>query len=234
MSFLTPRLFAIANMVNIGENIADIGTDHAYLPIFLAKDSKAIKIFASDIAEGPLNVAKHNIDSFGVKDKVELILSNGIEWTIDKKEHIDTCIIAGMGSSTILEILENDNHNIDCYILASNTNVESIRHWIKEKKYYIETEIIIEDNKILYEIIKVNKFAGFKIKNIKDVIFGPILRKTHNKIFLNKWLLEEEKLLNLLNQVPKTDQKYKNLIKKKNIINKYINKELKENEKNKH
>jgi tRNA (adenine22-N1)-methyltransferase len=78
MSFLTPRLFAIAKMVDIEDVVADIGTDHAYLPIYLAKDNKAKKIYACDINEKPLEVAKHNINSFDVKDKIELILSDGI------------------------------------------------------------------------------------------------------------------------------------------------------------
>ncbi|AGR41407.1 tRNA (adenine(22)-N(1))-methyltransferase [Spiroplasma taiwanense] len=222
MSFLTPRLFALASMVSEGEIVADIGTDHAYLPIFLAKDGKAKKIYATDVALKPLSVAKNNIASFGVSDKVETMLADGIEWTIPNNIKLDSCIIAGMGSSTILDILKKDNVNIDCYIIASNTNLEPIRKWAKQKKYFIEKELLIEDNKIIYELIKINKFAGYKIKNQLDVLFGPILRKDNNKLFLQKWLKEEQKILDLLKQIPVKDKKSKEFLKYKKNINKIL------------
>ncbi|QEH62046.1 tRNA (adenine22-N1)-methyltransferase [Spiroplasma chinense] len=226
MSFLTPRLFAIANMISDREVVADIGTDHAYLSIYLAKDKRASKIFATDINEKPLAVAKNNIMSFGVADKIELLLADGIEWIREKDLKISSCIMAGMGSGTILKILEDDCKNIDCYVISSNTDVEPIRKWAKSKKYFIEREEIILDNDIIYEIIKINKFAGQKIKTKEDLIFGPILYKTkHNQYFLTKWMEEEQKLTTLLNQIPKNEKKYKEFLKRKNIITKMLKKE---------
>ncbi|QHX36803.1 class I SAM-dependent methyltransferase [Spiroplasma sp. BIUS-1] len=223
MSFLTPRLFSLASLITEGEVVADIGTDHAYLPIYLAKDGKAKKIYATDVSLGPLNVAKNNLASFGVADKVETILADGIEWTIPNKIKLDSCIIAGMGSTSILDILKKDNENIYSYIIASNTSLEPIRIWTKQKKYFVEKELIVEDNKIIYEIIKINKFAGTKIKNKKDILFGPILIKDeNNKLFLQKWLEEEEKLFNLLQQIPKKDKKYKEILNRKKEISKLL------------
>jgi tRNA (adenine22-N1)-methyltransferase len=233
MSFLTPRLFAIAKMVDIEDVVADIGTDHAYLPIYLAKDNKAKKIYACDINEKPLEVAKHNINSFDVKDKIELILSDGISWLKHRPAiHINECIIAGLGSNTMLDILKNDSDQIDCYILASQTSFDSIREWVKKNKYFIEQETIVLDNEILYEVIKVNKFAGTKVKNKLDILFGPILRKEINQLFLDKWVSEEAKLRNLLIQVPEQDNKHKQIQKKLKLLGKFINKELKQNETN--
>ncbi|AGR42285.1 tRNA (adenine(22)-N(1))-methyltransferase [Spiroplasma diminutum] len=223
MSFLTPRLFSLASLITEGEVVADIGTDHAYLPIYLAKDGKAKKIYATDVALKPLTVAKNNLASFGVADKVETILADGIEWTIPNNIKLDSCIIAGMGSTSILDILKKDNENIYSYIIASNTYLEPIRKWTKEKKYFVEKEIIVEDNKIIYEIIKINKFAGTKIKSKKDILFGPLLvRDEKNKLFLQKWLEEEEKLFKLLQQIPKKDKKYKETLKRKNEISKLL------------
>ncbi|WP_339020394.1 class I SAM-dependent methyltransferase [Spiroplasma endosymbiont of Atherix ibis] len=223
MSFLTPRLFSLASLITEGEVVADIGTDHAYLSIYLAKDGKAKKIYATDVALGPLKVAKNNLTSFGVADKVETILADGIEWTILNKIKLDSCIIAGMGSASILDILKKDNENIYSYIIASNTNLEPIRKWTKDKKYFVEKELIVEDNKIIYEIIKINKFAGTKIKNKKDILFGPLLIKDKkNKVFLQKWLEEEQKLFKLLQQIPKKDKKYKVTLKRKKEISKLL------------
>jgi tRNA (adenine22-N1)-methyltransferase len=232
MSFLTPRLFAIAKMIEMEEVVADIGTDHAYLPIYLAKDSKAKKIYACDINKGPLEVAKHNVNSFGVAEKIELVQADGISWLTDRDVHINECIIAGMGSTTILDILKNDSEKIDCYIIASNTALEPIRRWVKQKKYFIEQETILVDNEIIYEVIKINKFAGTKIKNEYDLIFGPILRKESSQIFIDKWLLEEQKLKDLSFKIPKTEKRSKEIKKQIKMLSKFINKELKQNERN--
>lgn len=128
-----------------------------------------------------------------------------------------------MGSTSILDILKKDNENIYSYIIASNTGLEEIRNWTKQKKYFVEKEIIVEDNKIIYEIIKINKYAGIKIKRKKDILFGPLLLKDKkNKLFLQKWLEEEEKLFKLLQKIPKKDKKYKKIMKRKKQISKFL------------
>jgi tRNA (adenine22-N1)-methyltransferase len=72
--------------------------------------------------------------------------------------------------------------------------------------------------KFLYEVIKVNKFAGTKVKNKLDILFGPILRKEINQLFLDKWVSEEAKLRNLLIQVPEQDNKHKQIQKKTQTV----------------
>jgi tRNA (adenine22-N1)-methyltransferase len=129
-------------------------------------------------------------------------------------------------------IFKNDSDQIDCYILASQTSFDPIREWVKKNKYFIEQETIVLDNEILYEVIKVNKFAGTKVKNKLDILFGPILRKEINQLFLDKWVSEEAKLRNLLIQVPEQDSKHKQIQKKLKLLGKFINKELKQNETN--
>ncbi|AOG60615.1 tRNA: m1A22 methyltransferase [Spiroplasma helicoides] len=226
MSFLTPRLFAITGMISDGETVADIGTDHGYIAIYLAKDNKANKIFATDIAEQPLNVAKNNINSFGVSEKIETILADGISWVKEKNVKISSCIIAGMGSNTVLQILKEDNDNIDCYVISSNTNAESIRLWVKKKKYFIESETLVKDNGLIYEIFKINKFAGHKVKSKKDIIFGPIIIKNpKNSLFIEKWLNEEQKLVTLISKIPKSEVKYKQFTKRRKFIAKMLKKE---------
>ncbi len=217
-------------MVSDGENIiADIGSDHAYLAIYLAKSAKVKKIFATELNDGPYEITKTNIRNFGVAHIVEAIKADGLKWIEDKKISISSVIIAGMGTTTILKILENDSKFIDCFILSPNTDAFKIRKWVKNKKYFIEDEKLILDNEIIYELIKVNKYAGKKIKNYKDLFFGPILRKTSkdNRLFTQKWILEEEKYTKLLTTIPNDNLNFKKYTKLKKIIGKYINKELK-------
>jgi len=210
-SFLTPRLFAIAKMVDFGDVVADIGTDHAYLPIYLAKDNKAEKIYACDINEKPLENAKHNVNSFGVANKIELVLSDGLEWLKERDIHINQCIISVDGPTTIINILKSDTKKVDCYILASNTSMSPIREWAKKNKYFIEQETIVLDNEIYYEIVKVNKYAGTKIKNKMDILFGPVLKNNINQDFINMWMSIEDKLNNLKLKIPKKKKNLKKL-----------------------
>lgn len=100
---ITPRLKAIINNVTCPK-IADIGTDHAYIPIFLMENYLADKIIATDINKGPLNVARENIDKKGLN--IETRLGGGL--SVIGAGEVDEIIIAGMGGILISEILDND------------------------------------------------------------------------------------------------------------------------------
>ncbi|AXK51109.1 tRNA (adenine(22)-N(1))-methyltransferase [Spiroplasma alleghenense] len=228
MKFLTPRLIKIASLIKDDEEIvADIGTDHAYLPIYLAKGHKVKYVYASDINKNPFKVAQQNVKNFGVSDSIEVINSPGLEWTLERENLIiDCCVISGMGSTTILEILKKDSDKINSYIISSNTLVEPIRKWVKDKKFFIELEVLVEDNGIIYEIIKVNKFAGKKIKTKSQTCFGPILMKNINQLFIDKWVKEKEKINKILINLPEKDKKKKTFKKQLKLINKYTNKEM--------
>ena len=103
---LTPRLRMIAQLVPPCASVCDIGTDHAYVAIYLAKKGIAQKVIAADIKKGPLLQAEKNIAAFEVSDKVTTRLSDG--FSAIKKNEAQCCIIAGMGGETIAQILENE------------------------------------------------------------------------------------------------------------------------------
>ena len=193
------------------------------LPIYLIKSNKANKIYAVDINIKPLNQAKRNIKKYNVEEFIEIIHGNGLFW-IKKDLKIDICIISGIGGKTIIDILKNDSENISSYILCPNNNEILIRKWIKQKKYFIEKESLIIDNDIIYLIIVINKYSGLKVKNKKDEIFGPFLRRNKNIIFSNYWTLKYYKINNYLYNIPKKNKKYKELKKKIKLIYKELNK----------
>ena len=101
---LSKRLAAIAALVRHDCRVADIGTDHARLPIFLAESGRVISAIAADIAAGPLNKARENISAAGLGGKIELVQSDGLKG-IDPHA-VDDIIIAGMGGETVADILE--------------------------------------------------------------------------------------------------------------------------------
>ncbi len=223
---ISTRLYSIAEKIEKCNIICDIGTDHALLPIYLIKANKANKIFAVDLNKKPLKNAKKNLKKYNVQKYVELINSDGLNWYKNDIK-IDICIISGIGGKKIIEILQKDTKNIDKYIFCPSNNDQIIRKWIKKRKFFIEYEKIISDNDILYIIIKVNKFSGYKIKNFRDEIFGPYLRRNKSKEFFDYWTLKFSKINNYFYNIPKKNKNYK-LIKKEL---KLINNELKNKEK---
>ena len=99
---ISQRMIEIAKMVKTGMVVADIGTDHAFLPIYLVQKGISPHVYACDVREGPLAIAARNIASYGFDDRIEIILSDGFEKV---PEDAETAVIAGMGFFTAKKIL---------------------------------------------------------------------------------------------------------------------------------
>ncbi|MBY7704810.1 SAM-dependent methyltransferase [Vibrio harveyi] len=125
---ISKRLKSVSLLIDNANVVADIGTDHAYLPIYLVKNKKAKKVYACDLNKKPLQSAKENISKFGFDSQIFTILSNGLEFVVDPLiEDIDIVTICGLGSQTILDILSKDHKKISKYIICSNTQISQIR-----------------------------------------------------------------------------------------------------------
>ncbi|WP_338954756.1 class I SAM-dependent methyltransferase [Spiroplasma endosymbiont of Polydrusus cervinus] len=220
MDRLSERLLLIAKQVNDKDIICDIGTDHAMIPIYLAKGNLITKAYACDIAEQPLVQTKKNIAKYQLEEIITPILADGLMGLANIK--IDSCIISGLGSATILGIFQQDSDLIDRYILCPNDDPMLLRTWIKKQKYFIEKELLLKENNLIYEIIVVNKVAGRKVKNKKDIFFGPWLRKEAHQIFQEKWLLKKDYYLTLLNQIPLKTERHQEIKAKIKMINTVI------------
>lgn len=183
------RLKAIADLVDKTSScVADIGTDHAYLPIYLIQSERADYVYATDIGEGPLFNAQSDIERYGLKKKIETRLGSGLKPIIGEK-NIDTVIIAGMGGKLMSEIMEDsDQLSADIeYIFAPHASEENLRTWLATHQFEITSEQIIEDQKRIYELITA-RHADQPAKYEKsDLLMGPFLRKEKNKIFQRKW-----------------------------------------------
>ncbi|ATZ18786.1 tRNA (adenine22-N1)-methyltransferase [Williamsoniiplasma somnilux] len=142
--------------------LADIGTDHGFLPIYAVKTNKAKMVYAVDINEGPLNSAKNNISKHDLDSQIKIILANGLDFINEKTQIIDYVTISGLGTKTMLKIIENDNEKIKNYLFCSNTEIQGLRQWAKSNDYKIEFESFIYENKKPYWIIMINKSFKFK------------------------------------------------------------------------
>lgn len=162
MLSLPPRLQTVASLVRKGSFVADVGTDHAYLPIWLAENNMISGAVATDIAIGPLDRALRNIKSSNLPCEISTALTPGL-LGIDKYAPDDICI-CGMGSETIIQILEAseyvNNSNVRL-ILQPMTKAEFLREWLLENGFFIADEKLCYDRDKLYQII-VAQYHGEK------------------------------------------------------------------------
>ena len=158
---LKQRLTAIANLVKKGAVVLDVGTDHAYLPIYLYQNKIAKKIIATDISQKAIDGAQRNIDKLNIKS-IELICTDGLNGI---NTTYDTLVISGMGTSRIISIL--NNHNLpDNIILSANNDYYKLRNYMNKLGYKIIKEIIVFENDKYYDIISYQK-GQEKLSNTK-------------------------------------------------------------------
>lgn len=221
------RLNTLAKMVDPGSRLADIGTDHAYLPIELVKEGKISYAIASDIAAGPLKNAKTDISEAGLTSKIETRLGAGLS-TIKKEDKIDTVVVAGMGGKLITEILNTAwlNHFIfPTLILEPNIGEEGVRSWLMIHGYQISQEELIFTAGHSYELIKARFIGKVLPLTEKELLFGPLILKNKNEVFAQKWqnqLSYYQTLLQNLNKAHNKDLERINRIKNKILLIKEV------------
>ena len=135
---LSDRLRLIAGLIKKGSKVADIGTDHGYLPIFLVKSGITDRVIAMDVRKGPLKKAEDNTRAFCVSDQIELRLSDGLA-ALEKGE-ADTVTISGMGGRLIQSILTNGMEKLDKstrLIVSPQSELREFRIFLKEKGFLV-------------------------------------------------------------------------------------------------
>lgn len=149
---LTNRLQVIADQVPQGARLADVGTDHGYLPVWLLQIGRIDQAIAADLREGPLNRSKETAQRSGMAGKISFRLCNGL--SAIAPEEVDTVSIAGMGGETIISILEAAPWTRDgkLLLLQPMTGFAQLRGWLWENGYTISEERIACEGKRLYSI----------------------------------------------------------------------------------
>ncbi len=155
---LSPRLKAIADMVPKNSIVADIGTDHGYIPVYLIKTGRCKKIIASDINQGPLENAYKTIKNNSMNDNISTRLGNGLDTL--KPFEADCVIIAGMGGMLICEILNVNpslTNSMKYFVLQPMNAQDELRKWLTSNGFTIEDERLAKEGNKLYEILLVKK-----------------------------------------------------------------------------
>lgn len=211
---ISKRLEVIAKYVSDDSKVVDIGCDHGLLDIYLYNNKKDISIIASDINKNALDNAIKNIEKYGLKDKIEVIISDGLN-NINTND-IDTIVMAGMGAHTIVGILYSNAKKlkkVKDIIVQSNNDVDFLRGKITKIGYYIESEELVKDASIIYTVIRFRRGHRFYTK--KQLYFGPCLMKDNSDLFREKKRVELSKLESIYPMIPKNYLLYRFKIWKK-------------------
>jgi tRNA (adenine22-N1)-methyltransferase len=199
---LTDRLLKIASLVDEGKKIADIGTDHGYIPVYLLKNDKIDFAILADVNKGPLDNARKEVRHNKLEDKVDLRLGSGIE--VLNENEVDQIIIAGMGGILISELLEAKTsvaQNAEKLILQPMQAQDELRKYLYKNGYEVINEVLVKEDFRIYEIIEA-KYTGKKTE-VSDEIYYEV----SNKLIENK----DQLLVEFIN---KKINAYENIIKK--------------------
>ncbi len=193
----------MASFVPEGSRVADIGTDHGYVPIYLAETGKIKSALAMDVRKGPLARADEHIEEYrrdagDAAISIETRLSNGLE-----KLHAgeaDTVIIAGMGGELEISILENGKQFMGQYptldLFSPQSDLEKFRRYLKKNGFFIEDEAMILDEGKFYTVLKAGVGTEgedtVSCETVPEYRFGAVLIRRRDAV-LKQYLLKEEK-----------------------------------------
>ena len=178
---LTDRLLKIASLVTKGKRVADIGTDHGYIPVYLLNKGYVDFAILADVNKGPLENARREVRHNNLSDKVDLRLGSGIE--VLNENEVDEVIIAGMGGILIGELLEakkNVAHSLDKLILQPMQAQDELRKYLLNNGYEILDEVLVKEDFRIYEIIIA------KYTSVNTIIEDDIYYEVGKKLIENK------------------------------------------------
>lgn len=203
---LSPRLQAVANFVPVGARLADIGSDHAYLPVNLLMNDHIKYAIIGEVSQGPLDNARHELQKRRVSNRAEGRLADGL-LAVNDEDEIDTVTIAGMGGILISDILEASSQrhqSFNTLILQPNTDEAIVRRWLMAHHYQIIGENIVQEDTHFYEIIVA--VPGEQVLSELDVEFGPFLRIEKTATFVAKWQKEIDRITVILDHLKVADK----------------------------
>lgn len=202
---LSQRLAVVASFVPKGARLADIGSDHAYLPTYLMLQDAITFAVAGEVVTGPFESAKKQVVSLQLEDRIAVRLADGLQ-AVTGDDAIDTVTICGMGGDLIASILEagytaGKLDTVQTLILQPNVDAHSVREWLMQHDYHVTTERIIEENHKIYEIIVAELKQEKAVYTSEQIMFGVYLPMEKSPAFIKKWQLEIEKYDYILQQL---------------------------------
>ena len=187
---LSKRLEMVASFVPTGAIVADIGSDHAYLPCYLVHKGIASRAVAGEVVKGPFESAVRQVRSEGLTEKITVRMADGLA-AIEESDQVSTVTIAGMGGPLIVSILEKHPaalKTVTRLILQPNIHAKAIREWALAHSWAIQDEVILEEDGKVYEIVVLQR--GQMNLTEAEILLGPKLMMTKSDVFKQKWSRE--------------------------------------------
>jgi len=216
------RLNKIADMVKKGVTAADIGTDHALLPILLIDNQICPKVYACDVAKGPLLAAQTNIAKVGLSEHIPTVLSDGLK---NVPSDADACILAGMGCITAVEIFEASFERLiqmKQIIVVVNRDTTKMREWISDHHFTIEEEIYISDRDHDYIALSFTPQEHAPYSK-EELLLGPILQKKKDPAYFAYCQRQKEKIDAILAQAKENAFHLAQIQEDRSIYEAYLN-----------
>lgn len=222
--------------------MADIGTDHALLPVALVQRNIVPRAIASDVREGPAQAARRQVLSAGLQSKIDVRVGDGLS-VLKDGDSAATVVIAGMGGGTIAAILSEGSsalRNVRRLVLQPNNGERLVREWLLRHHWKLAAETLLEEDGVFYEVLAADRaagkeegerwnrslyepFPGFPGTASTLLALGPHLTREAGKTFVRKWQAHINKLDKLLASIarsshPDAQRKYREMMEERNTI----------------
>lgn len=209
---LSNRLAKVAEYVRKNDRLADIGSDHAYLPAWLILNDRIDFAVAGEVVEGPYQSAQKLVKSLALTEQITVRLADGLA-AVEPNDKISAITIAGMGGRLISDILESGFQaqqltGKERLVLQPNVGEKVLRQWLVDHQYQIIDEAILEEDRKFYEVIIAEKSPEAVSYSQQELAFGPFLSVEQSPVFKAKWQSEVDhhqgvlKTLKLAKQEP--------------------------------
>nr|WP_159998764.1 MULTISPECIES: tRNA (adenine(22)-N(1))-methyltransferase TrmK [unclassified Pseudomonas] len=182
------RLERVAAHVPAGARLADIGSDHGYLPVALMRRGAITAAVAGELAATPFHSAQRTVRDNGLQSRISVRLANGLA-ALEAADEISALTICGMGGETIRDILERGKTRLsgqERLILQPNGGEQPLRQWLMDNGYSILCEEVLRENRFDYEIIVAER-TGPVSYSPEQLYFGPLQMQARTPAFLLKW-----------------------------------------------
>ena len=183
---LPERLSVIAGFIKKNASVIDVGTDHGFLPVYLAQNYLTCRIIATDISEGSLSAARRTASKHGVTDRIKFVQTPGLEGLQDLK--INTIVIAGLGGETIAEILAGATWIIERkikLILQPQSKIDELCGFLRLYGYVFNDAEIVRDNGRYYVVMVANTGKSDLSLLSPEIELYSMLAKKNNPMFIN-------------------------------------------------
>ncbi|MFR0713459.1 tRNA (adenine(22)-N(1))-methyltransferase [Enterobacterales bacterium BD_CKDN230030183-1A_HGKHYDSX7] len=185
---MSRRLERVAAQVPQGARLADIGSDHGYLPVALRLRGVIEAAVAGEVAQTPFASAQRTVRENGLQASISVRLADGLA-AIEADDRITAITFCGMGGQTIRDILERGRRHLsgrERLILQPNGDERELREWLAANGYRIVSEELLREHRFDYEIIVAEPGEG-QAYSAQELYFGPLLLRQRSPAFLNKW-----------------------------------------------